>query len=111
MEKKKPNTFTEIIEKCAVMSHGHFKYAHYADIRPNQSHEVQNFINMFVRKFSQPKFQIKNYRKWVGEKYFTITTPSIAKIIRRGADKLWLSPLPPILEKWHTHHMTVVTFN
>jgi hypothetical protein len=85
------------------MSHGHFKYAHCADIRPdirpNPSHEVHNFINMFVRKFSQPKLQIKNYRKWVGEKHFTIMTPSIAKSIRRGADKLWLSPLPPILEK------------
>ena len=50
-------------------------------------------------------------RKGVGEKYFTTTTPSIAKIIRRGANKLWPSPLPHILEKWHIYHMTVVTFN
>lgn len=81
------------------MSHWHFKYAHCADIRPNPSHAVHNFINRFVRKFSQPKFQIKNYRNRGGEKDFTITTPSIAKIIRQGADKFWLSPLTPILEK------------
>jgi len=62
------NIFIEITEKCTVMSHGHFKYAHCAGIRPNPSHEFHNFINMFARKFSQEKFKIKNYGKRGAEK-------------------------------------------
>lgn len=40
-----------------------------------------------------------------------LQTVDIQKVYKGVQISLWLPPLPPLLEKWHIYHVTVVNFN